>query len=239
MQGRVEVVEDSAALARAAADRFVARLAQVHGRQAVCLTGGGTPETLYRLLATDAYRSRIPWKDIHWFWTDERFVSARDPLNNARMAIDALLDHAPVPAENIHRIPTSVPGPVESARLYEEALRQFHGQDSLDAGRPLFSLVLMGMGRDGHTASLFPGKPEVDEKQRWAVAVPEAGMEPYVPRVSLTLPALGSSREMLFLVSGADKRDALRRIRSGEDLPAASAHSDGEAAWLVDRAAAG
>src|SRR3954466_14145922 len=227
MRGRVEIVEDAAALARTAAERFVARVGETQGRQAVCVTGGKTPEALYRLLATQEYRARIPWPDVHWFWTDERFVPANDPLNNARMTIDALLAHVPVPDHNIHRMRTDVSSPDESARCYEKVLRDFHGGDPLDPGPPLFSFVLMGMGPDGHTASLFPGHEEVSENERWAVGVERAGMEPFVPRVTLTLPALASSRELLFLVSGSDKRGALARIRSGEELPAARARSSG------------
>jgi 6-phosphogluconolactonase len=239
MQGRVEVVHDAAALARTAAERLVACVRGVSGRQAVCVTGGKTPQALYRLLATDEYRPRLPWPDIHWFWTDERFVPADDPLNNARMTLDALLARVPAPEQNIHRVPTGVASPAESARLYEKSLRDFHGGDMLDAARPLFSFVLMGMGPDGHTASLFPGHAAVHEQDRWAVGVERAGMEPFVPRVTLTLPALASCREMLFLVSGSDKRSALARIRSGEELPAARAHSSGTLNWALDRDAAG
>ena len=234
-----EVLPDASSLARRAAERIVTRLAEPGRRHAVALAGGSTPEALYRLLATDAFRHRIPWSDVHWFWGDERFVAADDALNNARAALDALLTHVPVPAENIHRIPTDVATPAESAARYEATLRDFHGGQARDPGSPLFSLVLMGLGPDGHTASLFPGDPVVDETHRWVVPVEKAGLAPFVPRVTLTLSALGSTREMLFLVSGAGKQAPLRRIRAGEHLPAARAHADGELVWLLDRGAAG
>ena len=236
MQRRIEVVPDAEGLAHAAAERIVTRLAQSSGTRAVALTGGRTPETLYRLLATQPFSSRIAWHEIHWFWGDERFVPCDDPRNNARMAIDALLCHVPVPRRNIHRIPTDVADPAESARLYEEALRHFHGHRALDAD-PLFTIVLMGMGPDGHTASLYPGDPVLEEKERWVLPVAQAKLEPFVPRVTLTFPALASTREMLFLVAGADKRNALARIERGEALPAARATSNGELTWLVERGA--
>jgi gluconokinase/6-phosphogluconolactonase len=126
----------------------------------------------------------------------------------------------------------------EAARLYEIELRRYYGAERLLPGRPLFDMVLLGLGADGHTASLFPGRPELDEKTRWAVEVQEPGLEPFVPRVTLTFPALASTREMLFLVSGAAKRDILGRVLGGADLPAARACAEGELVWLVDQAAA-
>jgi 6-phosphogluconolactonase len=208
-------------------------------RVAVCLTGGSTPEALYRRLAEAPYRERLPWARIHWFWGDERFVPAGDPLSNARMARRALLDHVPVPAENLHPIPTDAADPAEAARRYEAELKRFYGAETLAAERPLFDLVLMGMGLDGHTASLFPGSPLLDERERWVAPVAEARQEPYVSRVTLTLPAMASARLMLFLVAGAEKRPALDRVRAGEALPAARAWSDGALVWLADRAATG
>jgi len=236
MHGRIEVVADVEALSHAAAERIVARLSATPGTRAVALTGGRTPETLYHLLATEPFRSRIPWHEIHWFWGDERFVPLDDPRNNARMAIDALLCHVPVPRRNIHRIRTDLADPAESAEHYEATLRHFHGDRALDAD-PLFTIVLMGMGSDGHTASLYPGDPALDEKERWVVPVEHARRDPYVPRVTLTFPALASTHEMIFMVAGADKRNALGRIERGEALPAARATSNGELTWLVERGA--
>ena len=235
--GLMQVVNDVAALAEAAAERVVARLAAPSDRPAVCLSGGGTPERLYRLLGTERFRARIPWQQVHWFWGDERFVPFDDARSNAGMAMKSLLAHVPVLPKNVHRIPTDTASPHESARLYEAELRHLYGADDLDPRRPLFSVVLMGLGGDGHTASLFPGNP-LDETGRWVIGVDRPGLEPFVPRVSLMLPALASTREMLFLVGGTSKRGVLKRVLAGEDLPASHAHADGELLWLVDRDAA-
>jgi 6-phosphogluconolactonase len=229
-------VSDPAALASAAADRLLARIAANRGRVAICLTGGSSPEQLYRLLATDAYRSRIAWDRVHWFIGDERFVGAADPLHNMGMARRAFLD-ACAPAANIHPIPTDVEDPDEAARRYQRELQSFYGSDLLDPARPLFDVVLMGVGPDGHTASLFPGYPATEEAARWVVGVPRAHVEPFVPRVTLTLPALGCCREMLFELAGPEKRPILTRLLAGENLPANRARSTGETVWLVDKAA--
>jgi 6-phosphogluconolactonase len=141
------------------------------------------------------------------------------------------------PAANVHAIPTDTADPEEAARHYESELQSFYGVDQLDSARPLFDVVLMGVGPDGHTASLFPGYPAMGETERWVVGVAQAHVEPFVPRVTLTLPALSSCREMLFEVSGADKRAILTRVLAGENLPANRAHSMGETIWLVDKAA--
>src|SRR6185369_1289947 len=218
-------VADPAAMAATAAEHLLARTAANSGRVAICLTGGSSPKQLYQLLATEAYRSRIPWQRVHWFIGDERFVPADDPLNNMGMARTAFLDRC-APAANIHPIPTSTADPADpdrGAALYESELKSFYGADELDPARPLFDLVLMGVGPDGHTASLFPGYPALDETRRWVVGVPKANVEPFVPRITLTLPTLGSCREMLFEVAGSGKRAILAQVLAGENLPAARA----------------
>jgi 6-phosphogluconolactonase len=235
---KLTVVPDAGTLAQTAAKRLLARFAEPRDRYAVALTGGSSPEGLYRLLATDPYRSQIPWERVHWFWGDDRFVPQNDERSNIGAARRHFLDRVPVPPANTHAIQTDAPNEEDAARRYEAELRAFYGADRLDPARPLFDLVLMGVGNDGHTASLFPGKPQVDETKRWVVGVPEAGMEPFVPRVSLTFPALASTRDMLFLVTGRGKREILSRILAGADLPAMRAHSDGDLVWLVDRDAA-
>jgi 6-phosphogluconolactonase len=233
---QVITVADSVALAKAAADRVMAKIAINNSRVAICLTGGSSPTELYRLLATDPFRSRIPWDRVHWFIGDERFVRADDPLNNMGMARRIFLDHC-APAANIHPIPTDAADPREAARRYESELKSFYGANELVSSRPLFDVVLMGVGPDGHTASLFPDYPAIEEIERWVVGVPQAHVEPFVPRVTLTLPALNSCREMLFEVAGAQKRAILTRVLDGENLPASRARSTGETIWLVDQAA--
>jgi 6-phosphogluconolactonase len=233
---RVIAVSGPAALAKAAADRLLARIAANNGRVAICLTGGSSPQQLYRLLASDEYRKRIPWDRVHWFIGDERFVGADDVLNNMGAARRLFLDRQ-APAANVHPIATDTASAEEAARRYERELKSFYGTNDLDPARPLFEVVLMGVGPDGHTASLFPGYPAIEETGRWVTGVPEAHVEPFVPRISLTLPALGSCREMLFEVAGAGKRAILTRVLDGENLPANRAHSIGDTIWLVDQAA--
>lgn len=230
------VEADAEALARAAAERVMARIAANPGRIAICLTGGSSPKKLYQLLGSDAWRGRIPWQRVHWFIGDERFVPESDPLNNMAVARATFLERNAAPS-HIHPIPTMTESPAESAEAYARELHAFYGSESLDPTRPLFDIVLMGAGPDGHTASLFPGFPEIEETDRWVVGVPKANVAPFVPRVSLTLPALASCREMLFEIAGRDKRAILTRLLDGETLPALRARSKGETVWLVDRAA--
>ena len=236
---RVMTVADPAALATIAAERVLARIAANSGRVAICLTGGSSPKQLYQLLASDDYRGKIPWQRVHWFIGDERFVPATDPLNNMGTARAIFLDRC-APAANIHPIPTATADPADpdrSAALYEQELKSFYGADALDHAHSLFDVVLMGVGPDGHTASLFPDDAALEETTRWAVGVPRANVEPFVPRVSLTLPTLASCREMLFEVAGTEKRAIMTRLFAAENLPANRARSTGETVWLVDRAA--
>ena len=232
------VIADPAALAVTAAGRLMARIEANPNRIAICLTGGSSPKQLYRLLATETYAKRIPWDRVHWFIGDERFVPPSDPLHNMNMARGIFLDRF-APKGNIHPIPTDAATPDEAAYRYERELKSFHGADDLDPARPLFDLVLMGVGPDGHTASLFPGYPALNETKRWVVGVPQAHVEPFVPRVTLTLPALSSCREMLFELAGAEKRAILAKLSTDESLPANRARSMGETVLLVDRAAIG
>jgi 6-phosphogluconolactonase len=229
------VTADADALAQAAADRIAARLRAAPERIAFCLTGGSSPERLYELLATAPYRNNWPWDRIHVFLGDDRYVPRHHPLSNFGMVRHLLLDHVPLPPRHIHPIPTSAGNVEEDARRYEAELRRFYGAERLDPQRPLFDVVLMGVGDDGHTASLFPGRPELDERERWVVGVLQAGLAPFVPRVTLTYPAMASTRDMLFLVSGASKREIVARVLSGADLPATRARSEGGLVWLLDR----
>lgn len=230
-----ELFDTADELARAAAERVIGLLARsCLDRKAICLAGGSTPERLYRLLAHHSEAARISWPNLHLFWGDERLVppDARD--SNARMTLDAL-GAAPIPLDNIHPIPTTGLTVEASAAAYERELKSFFGASTLDDARPIFDVVLLGLGEDGHTGSLFPGQPQVDERQRWVVGVPQAGQPPAVPRVSLTIPALSSSREALFLVSGKGKRDAFAAMARGDDRPAGRIRSAGRVRWLVTR----
>jgi 6-phosphogluconolactonase len=205
------------------------------GTCSIVLSGGATPRTLYRLLAS-RFRAEIPWANVQVFWGDERYVPPEDSRSNYRMAKDALLDHVPCPPANIHRTPTHYPSPDVAAREYERTLRgQFAGE------WPHFDLVLLGIGDDGHTASLFPGSLALAERTRWVVAA-RAPVEPYV-RVTLTLPALTRGSAVHVLVSGAAKAQALRHVLEGAGdwikYPAAGVRlGTASVIWWADREAA-
>lgn len=234
---RAEILADADAVAKAAAERLVALCRSAPRLEiAVCLSGGSTPKRLYARLGAE-YRADLPWDRLHWFFGDDRMVPWTDAASNVRMAREAFGD-APIPEGHLHGIDTR--GTLDvSARAYAETLRRFYGANELDPARPLFDLVLLGLGEDGHTASLFPGKPALRERHAWVAPVPEAGLAPFVPRITLTVPALASAREVLFLVTGAGKQEPLRRLARGEDLPVRHIRSVGQQVWLVDREAAG
>ena len=231
------VFDDAEALARHAAAWLCALACASHGDFAVCLSGGSTPRRLYELLAAPEIASRFPWERVHWFWGDERFVPHDDPESNYRMAFDAFLSRVAVPQANIHAIQTEGVSPQQAAAAYEALLKRFYGAQNLAAERPLFDVTLLGIGADGHTASLFPGQPALEEDRRWVSAVAGAGSP---PRITLTFPALDSSRDLAFLVAGAQKKEIVRRVRAAErTLPAARIRPAGRLHWFVDRAAAG
>lgn len=233
----VQVAEDAAALAELAADWLLAQATQKHGTFSVALSGGSTPRRLYQLLASAPRRDSFPWARTLWFWGDERFVPHDDPASNYRMVHEAMLARAPVPAANIHPMPTEGLEPEEAAAVYERTLKQFYGAQQLSTDKPLFDVMLLGLGTNGHTASLFPGTAVLEERDRWVGTMtdPEAGT-----RLTLTYPALESSRETAFLVAGEDKRAVLHRVLEGDtSLPAARVRPQGSLRFLVDRAAAG
>ena len=233
----VEIFDDLEGLSQAAAKTFVATAnsaVEANGRFTVALSGGGTPRRTYELLAQPRLRDRVRWEAVHVFWGDERCVPADDPRSNVRMAWLALLDHVAIPAEQVHPVLYMV-DPRESAADYDATLHL-----TFDQTLPRFDLVLLGMGEDGHTASLFPGTAALDETERWAAAV--ESKDP--PRVTLTYPVLNNASTVVFLVSGANKADALQRVIDGpsaeESLPAARVNPrQGSLKFLVDRAAAG
>jgi 6-phosphogluconolactonase len=228
----ISVHADAEALAQAAATWLTERALASAGRFAVSLAGGATPRQLYELLASSD-REPFPWDRVHWFFGDERFVPHDHADSNFRMVRKAMLGKAPIPAENVHPIPTHGT-PEGAAREYEKALQDYYGAPALDPQRPLFDVVLLGLGEDGHTASLFPGTAALNEGERWAV--PVIGAKPE-PRITLTYPALQSSCATMFLISGARKRDVLERVWRGDELPAARLRPRGELHWFIDRAA--
>jgi 6-phosphogluconolactonase len=223
-------------LAHQAADWIVEQASKSSTRFTLCLSGGETPKRLYELLATPAFSARMPWDRTHCFWGDERVVPRDDPRSNYHMAWEALLRHVPIPAENIHAIPTERVSPAAGAAAYANELKRFYGADMLDPNRPFFDVMLLGLGEDGHTASLFPGSPALAETERWVV--PVVGETP-PDRISLTYPVLASSGVTAFLVAGDGKRDALARVRAGDPaVPASRLRSAGAIYWFIDRAAA-
>ncbi len=210
------------------------RAIALRGRCAVALAGGQTPRPVYHRLAEEYGRS-LPWSRIHLFWGDERYVPLDDPQSNYGMVRQTLLDRIPLPEENVHPMPTHISPPEEAARMYERTLRSFFG----DAGST-FDLVLLGVGADGHTASLFPGSSALRERAHWVIAT-QAPVEPRM-RLSLTLLAINAADQVMFLVSGAEKRPAMRMLlddpqRARTLYPAAMVRPRGSVVWFVDRAA--
>lgn len=234
---KLEILTNPETLSRWVADWMLNLATAKEGIFTVCLSGGLTPRRLYERLADPSYRNTFPWSRTHWFWGDERLVPHDDPLSNYRMAREALLSHAPVPAINIHPIPTKKLSPEAAATAYERELKSFYGAGGLDPERPLFDLTFLGLGPDGHTASLFPGSSLLAERDRWVAAA--VGVKPEA-RITLTYPALESSRRIAFLITGDEKRDIFDQLRRGNrNLPAACLSPIGEL-WLIgDAAAAG
>jgi len=231
-----QVFANPEALARGVADWLCALALAADRRFAVCCSGGSTPKHLYEVLAEPAIASRFPWGRVHWFWGDERFVPHDHPDSNYGMTRHALLAHVPVPEGNVHPVPTAGLTPEQAAAAYEATLKQFYGADRLDPARPLFDVTLLGIGEDGHTASLFPGNPALEEQGRWVLAIIGAKSE---PRITLTYPVLDSSRDAAFLASGEGKRAIVARAQSGDQtLPAARVRPVGRLHWFVDRGAA-
>ena len=225
-------------LAREAAGRVVdsaSRAIQMRGRFSMALSGGSTPRRLYQLLTQSPYRQAIDWSRVHLFFADERFVPHSDAESTVRLVRETLLEGVPVPAEHFHVMPTEPGSPEQCAALYAGELELFFG-DTV----PVFDLILLGMGPDGHTASLFPGRPDAVG----IVAAVHDSPKPPPIRLTLTLAAIRAAREVLFLVTGADKAETLAQVfatdlTDEQALPAARVSaSDGRSSWLVDPEAA-
>ena len=237
----IQIVADSASLFQQAAEEFVSQVAQAvaaHNRFTVALSGGSTPRGLFSLLASN-YRDRLPWDKMFFFWSDERHVPPDDPESNYRMANEAMLSKVAVPSKNIFRVPAENSDASRAAETYEQTVREFFG---LPAGAfPRFDLILLGMGPDGHTASLFPHSSAVQEKQRLVVANWVEKFKSY--RITFTAPLINRASVVMFLIAGADKAAALREVLEGPEspntYPSKLIHpGDGRLIWMVDTSAA-
>jgi len=232
------VLPSAEALAEAAAERIAALAAEtleVRERFLLALAGGSTPRLLYRRLADEPWRGRIDWTRVEILFGDERAVPPDQPDSNYRMAREALLDHVPVPPEQVHRMQAELEDLDGAATRYEALLRSL----APDRPVPRLDLVLLGVGPDGHTASLFPGTEVLGERKRLVAPVrPGAGLH----RLSLTYPMLNAARHLMFLVAGEGKAAILRRLFREPDpahpLPVEGIEPQGEVSWLVDEAAA-
>jgi len=237
---KIKTYTDSASLTGAAVDEFI-RLAQnaisMGGRFNVALSGGTTPKELYGLLANRDYQTELDWFSIHLFWGDERCVPPEHKDSNYHMVDEVLLSHIIIPDANVHRMLGEI-DPNEAAAKYIRQLEN-HFQHT-GASMPVFDLVLLGMGVDGHTASLFPGDRSLNETHQWVLAVEHnQPPQPLVTRLTLTLPLLNAARNVIFLVSGESKADTVKRILvEGERLPAGLVEPRGGClVWMLDEAA--
>jgi len=210
------------------------------GRFLLALCGGNTPRFLYSLLASE-YAKNIEWNAVHLFWGDERYVSKDQPESNFAMAHDTLISKVPLPPQNVHRINTEGETPERAAESYEKILRGFFEEVEGEAFQT-FDVTLLGMGKDGHTASLFPENLVIEEKSRWVAEVDAPPSILPQSRITLTLPVLNKSRAVFFLVSGAEKSMVLRSILEEPDkarrhYPAAMVQARRKLVWYVDEEA--
>jgi len=227
------------------AARLVVELAQRrvkdNGRFTLVLSGGHTPRLLYENLSLPLFSGSMPWSKTHVFWGDERCVPKESRESNYAMARDALLMKVPLPIENVYRMPGEIGSPEEAASEYERTLRDFFiVPESPEVGPfPSFDLILLGMGADGHTASLFPGDPAVDEHKRWVASVPGLAAKPPVPRITLTLPVINQAKYVLFLVTGDGKERVVETIRrdplgAARLYPSAQVQARERLIWYTD-----
>jgi 6-phosphogluconolactonase len=243
MKPQVRVFPDTEALALAAAGEFAAAAEAAVRRDGIffaAVSGGRSPLPVYNAMAGPPFRERVKWRDVHIFWADERCVGPDHPDSNYGAAKRVLLDRVPIPEGNVHRI-RAEETPDRAADMYETELRAVMGLRFLETRR-LFDWTLLGMGEDGHTASLFPGTSAMGETRRWAISVFIERLR--TSRITLTLPAINASEAVLFIVTGASKASTLARVFNPADvediLPAGLVRPvSGRLAWLVDGAAAG
>lgn len=227
MKPELRIFPDLESMSRAAAELVCAAAGEsiaARGRFCLALSGGRTPRRLYELLAG----SPLPWEKIFFFWGDERCVPKDDPLSNYRLAADALLSRASVPPQNVHPIPVELGSPEAAAKAYEGELRRFF-RDS----PATFDLILLGLGPDGHTASLFPGAATTEASQRWVTGVAGGQGDPSVPRITLTLPAINASRAALLLAAGPGKKPLIDKAAKGDaPFPAARVRPVERLSWF-------
>ena len=236
----VTIVRQPQTLAEVAVQRFVS-LAEAEvkerGRFSVALSGGSTPKAMFKLLASNDYSDQVAWDKVFVFWGDERFVPPDDQESNYRMARETLLDHVPLPAANIFPVPTVGSTPEAAAQAYAETITAFFGRET-----PRFGLILLGMGPDGHTASLFPGHPEPSAPGDELVIAVRDSPKPPPDRLSFTYRLINAAHHVLFLVGGADKAATVQQVLEGPrrvaELPSQGVQPDGTLEWLLDEAAA-
>jgi len=234
----IRIYNDYEELSQAAAELFVdlaARAIKSNRRFSVALSGGSTPQRLYEILASESFREKIRWECVYVFWGDERCVPLDDPRSNFLMARRTLLNYVFLPADHIHPIFGDLPAAM-AANNYEIVLQNFFGKQP-----PVFDLILLGLGENAHTASLFPNTPVLGEKERWVNDVYVAEQSMF--RVTMTAPLINQARAVIFLVSGADKATALQNVLEGayhpHEYPAQLIQPNGaHPIWLVDKAAA-
>ncbi len=231
----VKVVADLDQIAKTAAEYIIEQVRKTDNRFSIALSGGSTPKSLFQVLAKPAYRDRIDWSKVHVFWGDERCVPPDDPDSNYHMTRETLLDHIPLLPDQIHRIRGEA-DPADAAAEYEKLLKTFFATNE-----PRFDVILLGMGDDGHTASLTPNTPALNETERWVVPTYYEAKQNW--RVTFTAPVINAAANVVFLVSGSGKAERLRQVLLGpyqpHQLPSQLVKpTNGNLIWLVDQAAA-
>ncbi len=234
-QAVIDVQADKIAVAERTARWLIEQLQKSADKFSLCLSGGNTPKLLYQTLAQPEFSKQIPWSRVHLFWGDERFVPQSDDLSNYKMIRTTLLDHISIPESNIHPINTDFSDAAAAAKAYEKDLQDFYGHSTLNPKQLLFDVTLLGLGSDGHIASLFPNSDVLNEQNAWVKAVSGVKNE---DRITLTFPVLQSSKAVAFLVTGVEKNPVIKNVLNGEgDLPAIRLKPEGNLYWFLDQTA--